>query len=147
MLSPAPRPSPAFHYLPDKDSFLAQLLKSHYHLPKALCLVISISKNFSSKTSLCVLPEFALYVLLLFLSGLAGSTHSSLSISSHHSQRSGSNSASSRKPSLATFSCDSHFLFTLIALRIIPSARYLSYPVRYSYISFVAMTFAFTTIL
>lgn len=68
MLSLAPRPSPAFHYLPDKDSFLAQLLKSHYHLPKALCLAISISKNFSSKTSLLILPEFALYILAMYFS-------------------------------------------------------------------------------
>lgn len=42
------KPSPAFHYLQDKDNFPAQLLKSRYHLPKALCLDISVCRNFSA---------------------------------------------------------------------------------------------------
>lgn len=142
------KPSPAFHYLQDKDQFLAQLIKSHCHLPKALCLAIPICKNFSSNTSLCILSEFPFDILTRhFYSYLDWPAIPTSLCSSHptDSQSSDSNSASSKKPSLATSTCDGHFLPTLIALGIIQLARYLSFLVMHSCISFVGKTFALPT--
>lgn len=135
-----------------KTNFLTWLIKSHYHLPKALCLAIPMGKTFSSNISVCAWSEFALYVLnrYFFCIHVDWAALPTSLCTSHptHSQGSDSNSPLPGSLPLLPPPVTIIFFSTLRArLWFTPLARYWSYPVVRSYISFVDVTFALLTIL
>lgn len=98
-----------------KTSFLAQHIKPYYHLPKACVQLFQYAVAFPAT------PVYAHYQNLPCTFSLGASSESIwfgltnllpfVLLIATHSQSSDANSASSRKPSLATATYDSRFLF------------------------------------